>query len=47
MVSHNKKFAWGKIGLGSFDDLGLWDDVKINGQKVNSDGQPIVDVKKK
>ena len=30
-VAHDKTFQWGIIGLGSFDDLGLWDDVKING----------------
>ncbi len=30
-VAHDKTFAWGAIGLGSFDDLGLWDDVEIRG----------------
>lgn len=34
MVAHDKRFAWGQIALGSFDDLGLWDDVKINGVLV-------------
>ena len=33
-VAHDKTFQWGIIGLGSFDDLGLWDDVKINGVAV-------------
>lgn len=33
-VAHDKTFQWGMIGLGSFDDLGLWDDVKINGVLV-------------
>jgi len=27
-------FKWGMIGLGSFDDLGMWDDVKIDGVVV-------------
>lgn len=27
----DKTFAWGMIGLGSFDDLGQWDEVRING----------------
>ncbi len=35
MVAHDKRFAWGQVGLGSFDDLGLWDDVQLRGVKVN------------
>lgn len=31
MVTHNKEFIVGQIGLGSFDDLGLWDDVVVRG----------------
>lgn len=27
-------YQWGMIGLGSFDDLGMWDDIKINGIEV-------------
>ena len=34
-VAHDKSFQWGLIGLGSFDDLGQWDDVKINGVAVD------------
>ncbi|MCC9605873.1 c-type cytochrome [Blastopirellula sp. JC732] len=34
MVAHDKRFKWGQIAIGSFDDLGLWDDVKINGELV-------------
>jgi quinoprotein glucose dehydrogenase len=30
----DKTFAWGMIGLGSFDDLGMWDDVKIYGNSI-------------
>jgi len=33
-VARDKTFQWGLIGLGSFDDLGLWDDVKIRGVKI-------------
>ena len=34
-VAHDKTFQWGAIGLGSFDDLGLWDDVEIRGQIID------------
>lgn len=34
MVAHDKKFVWGRIGLGSFDDLGQWDDVTLRGVPV-------------
>ena len=34
MVAHDKTFSWGQIGLGSFDDLGQWDDVVIRGKSV-------------
>lgn len=33
-VAEDKTYAWGMIGLGSFDDLGQWDDVVIWGTKV-------------
>lgn len=33
MVAHDKKFTWGQIGLGSFDDLGQWDDIVLRGTK--------------
>ncbi|MBG86208.1 MAG: hypothetical protein CMO80_04830 [Verrucomicrobiales bacterium] len=33
-VAHDKTFQWGAIGLGSFDDLGLWDDFRLNGVKI-------------
>lgn len=32
MVAKDKRFQWGQIGLGSFDDLGMWDDVRLQGQ---------------
>ncbi|MBX3440185.1 MAG: hypothetical protein KF861_22035, partial [Planctomycetaceae bacterium] len=31
MVAHDTRFKSGRIGLGSFDDFGLWDDVLIEG----------------
>jgi len=34
-VAHDKTFTWGLLGLGSFDDLGQWDDVRINGTPVS------------
>ena len=40
-VAHDKTFVWGMIGLGSFDDLGLWDDVEIRGTVI-SDQRPIL-----
>lgn len=34
MTAVDKKFTWGRIGLGSFDDTSNWDDVKLRGVKV-------------
>lgn len=31
MIAHDKTFGAGRIGLGSFDDTGYWDDVEIRG----------------
>ncbi|NNE92090.1 MAG: hypothetical protein HKN23_10620 [Verrucomicrobiales bacterium] len=33
-VAHDKTFTRGRIGLGTFDDLGLWDDVELRGKAV-------------
>lgn len=38
MVAHDKTFEWGSIGLGSFDDTGMWDDVELRGIKVKAKG---------
>ena len=38
MSAHDKTFEWGKIGLGSFDDTGMWDDVKLRGIEVEARG---------
>lgn len=34
MTASDKTFAWGQIGLGSFDDVGDWDDVELRGLRV-------------
>jgi len=34
MVANDKTFTTGRIGLGSFDDNGNWDDLKLHGKKV-------------
>jgi hypothetical protein len=31
MTATDTTFAWGRIGVGTFDDTGMWDDVKISG----------------
>jgi quinoprotein glucose dehydrogenase len=33
-VAHDKTFKWGAVGLGSFDDLGLWDDFELRGVTI-------------
>jgi hypothetical protein len=34
MTATDKTFAWGQVGVGSFDDTGNWTDVKVYGTKV-------------
>ena len=34
MVASDKSFKWGRIGIGSFDDTGMWDDIVLNGERV-------------
>jgi len=34
MVANDKTFTWGQIGLGSFDNHGLFDDIRLYGEKV-------------
>jgi hypothetical protein len=31
MTAQDKTFTWGQVGVGSFDDSGHWDDVKLHG----------------
>lgn len=39
MTAHDKTFTWGRIGVGSFDDTGLFDDVVIKGVEVKPQGE--------
>jgi hypothetical protein len=34
MTATDRTFAWGRVGVGSFDDTGNWDDVVVRGVKV-------------
>lgn len=34
MTAADKRFTWGQVGLGSFDDTGNWDDFRLRGRKV-------------
>jgi hypothetical protein len=34
MTATDRTFEWGRVGVGSFDDTGNWDDVKLWGKKV-------------
>jgi hypothetical protein len=38
MTAVDKAFTWGKVGLGSFDDHGNWDDFKLYGVVVSAPG---------
>jgi hypothetical protein len=33
MTAEDKTFAWGQVGIGSFDDSGHWTDIKLHGLK--------------
>jgi hypothetical protein len=33
MTAQDKTFVWGQVGIGSFDDSGHWDDVKLYGKR--------------
>lgn len=34
MTATDKTFAWGRIGVGTFDDTGNWDDIKLWGEQA-------------
>ena len=36
MRTHDKRFAWGTVGVGSFDDTGNYDDIVLRGIKVEA-----------
>ncbi len=42
MTAHDKTFDWGKIGVGSFDDTGMFDDVVLHGIEVKPKGDHAV-----
>ncbi len=44
-VAHDKSFAWGRVGIGTFDDMGLWDDVMLQGVAVEPPSATIPDPK--
>ncbi|MCI0683118.1 MAG: hypothetical protein L0Y71_13535 [Gemmataceae bacterium] len=33
MTAADRTLAWGRVGIGSFDDSGNWADVKVYGTK--------------
>lgn len=35
MTARDKKFTWGRVGIGTFDDNGNFDDFKLRGTKVD------------
>lgn len=39
MTAKDDRFAWGQIGLGSFDDTTAWDDVVLRGEKVEKSAE--------
>jgi hypothetical protein len=34
MTATDKTFTWGQVGIGSFDDNGMWDNFSLHGAKV-------------
>ena len=40
MEAKDKTFTWGQIGIGSFDDVGQWDDLVLSGTKVEAVKKP-------
>jgi hypothetical protein len=34
MTAKDTTFTWGRVGVGSFDDTGNWDDIKLRGVKA-------------
>ena len=35
MTAVDKRFAWGRVGVGSFDDTGCYDDIRLWGRRKN------------
>ncbi len=36
MTATDKTFSWGQIGIGTFDDTSLWDDVRLYGERATA-----------
>jgi hypothetical protein len=36
MTAADNTFKWGRVGLGTFDDNGNWDDFELRGVKVEA-----------
>src|SRR5207248_9501072 len=34
MTATDKTFTWGQVGVGTFDDTGNWDDIRLRGRRV-------------
>jgi hypothetical protein len=34
MTAKDKTFTWGRVGIGSFDDTGDWDNIRLYGEKA-------------
>jgi hypothetical protein len=32
MIAHDRTFRHGKVGIGSFDDTGMFDDIEVRGE---------------
>ncbi len=39
MAAKDTKFKWGRVGLGTFDDNGNWDDFELRGVETKPDGE--------
>jgi len=35
MIAEDKNFVWGRVGVGSFDDIGMYDQIVLRGTKVD------------
>jgi hypothetical protein len=40
MTAKDKTFAWGQIGIGTFDDTSDWDDIVLRGMKAEKPEKP-------
>ncbi|MBC7857024.1 MAG: hypothetical protein IAF94_26640 [Pirellulaceae bacterium] len=40
MTANDKSFAWGQIGIGTFDDTSDWDDIVLRGVKAEKPVKP-------